>query len=386
MTFGRRSRTLVVLAGVAMAGLAACANGDATPAAGGSTQADTGQVAGQVTGTVWVADEDGDSLTAIDASSSRAVTTVNGIASPHNVQASPDGATVWAVSGSAQAVVAIDAVTHELLGSGPTGAGPAHVVVSPDGDRAYVTNSADDSLSVYESAGARPAATIPLSAGPHGLRPTADGATLVVANTAAGSIDLVDTRSRTRTVSIPVGASPVQVAVDAQARYAYVSLAGDRAVAQVDLRRRAVTRTVAVPSAPVQLYLTPDGTRLLSANQGSQDEPGRTVSMIEVPTMTVTDTITTGSGPHGVVIDTSGRRAWVTNTFDDTVSVLDLNSNAVVATVPVGDRPNGITFTTRTTPPAHQAMSVDVPNYAGEMAEPGGHEGDSNGQQEGHDH
>jgi YVTN family beta-propeller protein len=35
----------------------------------------------------------------------------------------------------------------------------------------------------------------------------------------------------------------------------------------------------------------------------------------------------------------------VTNTYSDDVSVIDLEARAVVATVPTGRAPNGITFT-----------------------------------------
>ncbi|NHB84956.1 hypothetical protein G7085_10975 [Tessaracoccus sp. HDW20] len=72
-----------------------------------------------VDGTVWVANEDGDSLSALDAATGEVVTTVTGIESPHNVQVSPDGSTVWAVSGHNNALVALDAETYELRGRHP---------------------------------------------------------------------------------------------------------------------------------------------------------------------------------------------------------------------------------------------------------------------------
>ena len=50
----------------------------------------------------------------------------------------------------------------------------------------------------------------------------------------------------------------------------------------------------------------------------------------------------TGPGAHGVVVDGAGRYAFVTNIYDNTVSVLDARSAKVVATVPVGRAPNGI--------------------------------------------
>lgn len=40
--------------------------------------------------------------------------------------------------------------------------------------------------------------------------------------------------------------------------------------------------------------------------------------------MTVRTTVATGAGPHGVVIDPAGTLAWVTNSYDNSVSVVDL--------------------------------------------------------------
>ena len=155
-----------------------------------------------------------------------------------------------------------------------------------------------------------------------------------------------------------------QVAVDNDGDYAYVSLAGDSSVAKVDLAEQTVVGSVEVSAPPVQLYLTPDGTRLLSADQGTEQTAGDTVSVIDTEAMTVTDSITTGSGPHGVVVDTTGETAWVTNLYDDTISVLDLTTNEAVATVPVGDMPNGISYSPTPPAPGPQSLTLTVPDYA----------------------
>ena len=48
----------------------------------------------------------------------------------------------------------------------------------------------------------------------------------------------------------------------------------------------------------------------------------------------------------------------MTNLYDGTVSVLDLSARRTVATVKVGDEPNGISFATR--PPAAAAARMKV--------------------------
>lgn len=52
----------------------------------------------------------------------------------------------------------------------------------------------------------------------------------------------------------------------------------------------------------------------------------------------------TGPGPHGVAISPAGAWAFVTNIHENSVSMIDLSSEEVVATFAVGAGPNGITL------------------------------------------
>jgi YVTN family beta-propeller protein len=92
------------------------------------------------------------------------------------------------------------------------------------------------------------------------------------------------------------------------------------------------------------MFATPDGRFVYVANQGTEDKPDNTVSVIDTGTNTVVATITVGKGAHGVVAGSDGKLIFVTDTFDDTVSVIDVASQKVVGTIPVGKAPNGITF------------------------------------------
>ncbi len=64
--------------------------------------------------------------------------------------------------------------------------------------------------------------------------------------------------------------------------------------------------------------------------------------MIDTATFKVVDNIMAGKGAHGVAIDGKGKFAYITNSFADSVSVIDIMKRKVVATVMVGKKPNGI--------------------------------------------
>src|SRR3989442_9346749 len=61
-----------------------------------------------------------------------------------------------------------------------------------------------------------------------------------------------------------------------------------------------------------------------------------TVSVIDVATNIVVATVPVGHGPSGVAANVPGTRVYVLNELDNTVSVIDAGTRAVIATVAVG--------------------------------------------------
>jgi YVTN family beta-propeller protein len=136
----------------------------------------------------------------------------------------------------------------------------------------------------------------------------------------------------------------VQVAFAPDGRLAYVSLNGEDAVGKIDVRSRKLAGKVKAGDGPVQLVVTPDGRRLLVANQGTEARPGKTLSVIDTATFRKQQDVVTGTGAHGVAVDPTGARAYVTNVWGGDVAVVDLRSLRVVDHVRVGKEPNGISF------------------------------------------
>ncbi|MCA0455369.1 MAG: multicopper oxidase domain-containing protein [Chloroflexi bacterium] len=305
-----------------------------------------------IQGTVWVADEFGNSITVIDASTNEVLTTLTGIEGPHNLQVSPDGASVWAVSGHDSTAVVIDAQTYELIGTSPTGEHPAHIILTPDGSTAYVTNSEDNTVTAIDAATLTTVATIPVGEYPHGLRPSPDGRWIYVANTNGTTLSVIDSATNTAVADIEVGQRPVQVAFSPDGAVVYVSLNAENAVAKVDVATRTLVDTIEVGVGPIQVFVTPDNSTLLVANQGTEDSPSTTVSVIDITSFAVVNTIETGNGAHGVVTEPSGQYAYITNLYGNTVSVLDLVNQQVIVDVPTGSGPNGISFSPLPASPA----------------------------------
>ena len=99
-----------------------------------------------------------------------------------------------------------------------------------------------------------------------------------------------------------------------------------------------VTATVPVGKGPVGVAVDPGTHTAYVANTGDG-----TVSVIDGSTRTVTATVPVGKGPvGGVAVDPGTHTAYVSNNNDGTVSVIDSSTRTVTATVPAGKWPLGV--------------------------------------------
>lgn len=323
----RRSH-VAALVGAASLALAGCASPTvATPSAD------------RLEGSVWVANEGANSVSVLDAQTGDVIATLAGIAAPHNVQAGGVRDVVWATG--AGGVVGLDARGLFPTQVSPAGDHPAHVVESASGE-VFVTAAGDGDVHRFTNTLRKPR-TIEVGGGPHGMRLSGDGTLGAVANTSAGTVDLLHLVGRPHVQSVEVGPAPVQVAVSDDGSTVFASVGGTNEVVRIDAATGTVTGRASVPSSPAQIWLTRSGV-VLSANQGTDREPGSTMSFIDASSMKVVGEIETGSGPHGITVSADESRAWVTNAYGGSVTVVDLIKREVVETVEVGAFPNGITF------------------------------------------
>ena len=90
---------------------------------------------------------------------------------------------------------------------------------------------------------------------------------------------------------------------------------------------------------------------------------GTTVTAIDLPTNTVAATIPVGTGPVGATVNFAGTRVYVANQQSNSVSVINTATNTVIATVPVGSQPASIGVNpagTRAYVPNQTSNSVSV--------------------------
>jgi len=81
--------------------------------------------------------------------------------------------------------------------------------------------------------------------------------------------------------------------------------------------------------APREITLTPDGKTLLTVNPGSN-----TVSVVDALAYLEVTRLQVGNNPTSILMDPTGSKAYVFNSFSQNISVIDIASRSVAATAP----------------------------------------------------
>jgi YVTN family beta-propeller protein len=152
---------------------------------------------------------------------------------------------------------------------------------------------------------------------PGGVALSSDGRSayaLLNQNDTLTQIDLTATPPVQGT-QIRVGNAPHSIVINSSGTTAYVSNEGGRAATATDFQ---------IYSSGTEIVADP----LLAAGVTG------TVSVVDLPSMTVTATVTVGRHPTGIAL--YGSQLLVANTYDDTISVIDTTTNTVAQTINLG--------------------------------------------------
>lgn len=332
--------------------LAACSNGTDNNITGKAT-ANAQQIGtGQEPEFYYVASEDG-SIKKFNAKSNSLADTIQTRGLVHNVQVSPDGKVLAATVGVEKnahsdghlpgTVLFYDTGNDQLIKQVTAGSHPAYTVFTNDGKYALVTNSEDNNLSVIDMESYRIIRSIPTGSKPTGLQVSKDDRYAYVANMGDNTVSVVDLRNFQESKKFKVGQKPVMTGITGDGKTLVVTLNGENSLAIVDVTSGELHK-VPVGKGPVELWIQADDRYVFVANQGTQQTPTATITKVDVKNQKAVATIQTGNGPHGLSGSSNSGKIYVTNMFENTVSVIDTTINEIVQTFEVGRMPNGITL------------------------------------------
>ena len=176
---------------------------------------------------------------------------------------------------------------------------------------------------------------------------TSSAGTLVVANKSEATVSLVDTGSGVVRATLPTGNAPHEVAVSPDGRLALVGNYGTRdqpgsSLTLVDVPHAKVVKTIELEgyTRPHGIVWRSDRVALVTA------EDQQRLLSVDVTTGEVVQAVATDAEiSHMVAAVPGGSRAFVTNIGSDSVTVIDLALGKRVATIATGDGAEGVAVT-----------------------------------------
>jgi YVTN family beta-propeller protein len=257
-------------------------------------------------------------------------------------QQQPLAPRIYAANESSNTVSVIDALTYKPVATIDAKNVSTHdLALSRDGTRLYATNMASGRLSVIDTRRLETVASIYTGKRCHVVALTNDNHYAWVANIGDNTVSIVDTATYRVVGTIAVGRGPTGLVFSRDGRFAYVSNQGDRAVAVIDTASLKVIKTIPVGDNPHFLTLGPDG-RIWGGNSGGKD-----IYVINPATQTRVATLEVGPNPQQIAFAYKGMvgpNAYVTLSGADQIAVVsaELNTLRVLERIPTGAKPNGI--------------------------------------------
>ena len=313
---------------------------------------------------VYVANLGDDTVSVLDAVSGAPVRPpVAAHQSPTRVAVAPGAAQFYATNNTSDSLSVIDVPAFTGFNYRPNDQTGAHAVaVTPDGTRVYYTNRFDDSVTVFDPR-TKVAVGPPVVVGdlPMGIAITPDGTRAYVANVIGDSLSVIDTGTNTVVTTIPVPAGvdkSLAITPDGKTLLVGGTIGVNYSLSFIDTATGSVSGPpLVLPDNPEEVAINPSGTLAFATLYGPDQ-----VLVIDLSSRTLRGApIAVGQGATGVAVanTSAGQRAYVTNSTDDTVSIIDVGSATVVNTVPVGDLPEGIAVAPNQAPTAALALDVD---------------------------
>jgi len=301
------------------------------------------------------------SLSVIDTRANQVVGTIalQNVSYPHHINISPHGSKLLiAIPGidlsaghggghhgghagmtmDKGAVMVLDAKTGSTIASSRLKEMNHNAIFSPDSREIWTGQmSAPGTVLVLDATTLAPVSTIAVGDEPAEVTFSRDGKYAFVANGRSNTVSVIDTATKAVVKTIPVGQEPVGAWTGSNG-VMYVDNESGKSLTAIDATSLAVLRTYNLGFTPAMAVTALNGELWVTDTENGK------VVFYKQDSDSKLGEAKTGAGAHAIVFSSDGKTAYVSNQMADTVSVIDVATHAVKATMPVGKKPNGMAW------------------------------------------
>ncbi|MDR2214524.1 MAG: beta-propeller fold lactonase family protein [Nevskiaceae bacterium] len=305
-----------------------------------------------------------DTISLIDPATQRVVAEVKGVPVNHGAAAAPDGSRLYFSSEAKTTLDVVDGKTLRIIKEIPLSARPNNITIGKDGRFVYVgIMQGKGGIDVIDTRTLENAAHIDTASRVHNVYVTPDGK-YVVAGAFGGDNNLrvYDTATRQLAFSLypprnPAGGDAMDgirpVTIDAKpdgsTRNLYVQLSDFHGFTVVDFATGKEVKRVELPQVPPDQRV-PEGTYNRAPSHGIGVTPDQTSLWVcsrlnghvygySLPDLKLIASIPVGDHPDWITFSPDGRFAYAANGGSDNVSVIDIAARKELTRIPVGKAP-----------------------------------------------
>ena len=295
----------------------------------------------------------GDNIHLIDPVTNKVVGIINDIEVPHGVTSSPDGLRLYFTNESRHTLDVVDSQTLAITARIPLSGRPNNLAIGKDGRRVYVgIVEAPGAVDVIDTVSLANAKSIAVKGGIHNVYVTPDGKYVVSGSIPGRMLTVIDAASETIAweLQMSAGIRPVtfEQARDGSTSRMFVQLSDYHGIAVVDFAtRQEVSRfemaaipgeekhTQGLQAAPAHgLGVTPDGKVLFATSKVYSQ-----LYAYSLPDLKPIGTVHVGQHPEWFTFSPDGKQVYVATAGDNSVTVVNTATLAVITRIPVGQVP-----------------------------------------------
>lgn len=275
--------------------------------------------------------------------------------SPFNIAISNDGSLLYVIAQDANELIVVDAEKNEVLHKINVGVHPHSVILNEEGSFAFVSNQWSDTISIIDLVTSKVVDTLKTGNGPSGLSFSADRKFLYVVNTFGSDLSIIDLATKKERKRLATGSDPTGTALSPDGKVLYVTsrraniaqygepfvsdmtLVSDstqKVIEHTKIESAHIIENVAfTPSGDLAIMtlirpknmmptLQVEGGWMMTHGIGiiEQKEEGKVIQLL------LDEPNTYYSDPFDIVISPDGKKAFVSSSGVDCISVISIDS------------------------------------------------------------
>lgn len=275
--------------------------------------------------------------------------------SPFNIAISNDGNLLYVIAQDANELIVVDAEKNEVLHKINVGVHPHSVILNEEGSFAFVSNQWSDTISIIDLVTSKVVDTLKTGNGPSGLSFSADRKFLYVVNTFGSDLSIIDLATKEERKRLATGSDPTGTALSPDGKVLYVTsrraniaqygepfvsdmtLVSDstqKVIEHTKIESAHIMENVAfTPSGDLAILtlirpknliptLQVEGGWMMTHGIGiiEQKEEGKVIQLL------LDEPNTYYSDPFDIVISPDGKKAFVSSSGVDCISVISIDS------------------------------------------------------------